>query len=143
VYQQIGPFLNDFFIDYVDDEYCLRLNASGYKVIRCNDALLEHGPGKLTAHPYRGRTVYVANQNSLRRYYMTRNRFRVIELYRARFPEYCKCQMVNLRGEIKGILLFEDDKFRKLLNTAYGYLDYLRGRMGKFGATKKRMAREQ
>jgi rhamnosyltransferase len=143
VFRKVGPFLNGYFIDYVDDEYCLRLNAAGYKVIRCNDAVLEHNLGKITAHHYRGRTVCVANQNPLRRYYMTRNRFFVIEKYRNRFPEYCRSQLVNLRGEIKGIILFEDEKFRKLLNTAFGYLDYLRGRMGKFGATQKRAASER
>ena len=111
VYRQTGPFLNDFFIDYVDDEYCLRLNASGYKVIRCNDAVLEHSPGNITAHHYRGRTVYVANQNPLRRYYMTRNRFCVIEKYRSHFPEYCKCQLVNLRGESRELFCLKTKRF--------------------------------
>jgi len=142
VFRKAGPFLEDYFIDYVDDEYCLRLNAAGYRVVRCNDAVLEHNLGKITAHTYRGRTVYISNQNPLRRYYMTRNRFFVIEKYRENFPEYRKRQLVNLRGEIKGIILFEDDKVRKLLNTAFGYLDYLRGRKGKFGATQKRVKSE-
>jgi rhamnosyltransferase len=142
VFRKAGPFLEDYFIDYVDDEYCLRLNAAGYRVVRCNDAVLDHNLGKITAHTYRGRTVYISNQNPLRRYYMTRNRFFVIEKYREHFPEYCKSQLVNLRGEIKGIILFEDEKLRKLLNTALGYLDYLRGRRGRFGATQKRVKSE-
>jgi rhamnosyltransferase len=131
VYRDVGPFLDNLFIDYVDDEYCLRLNAAGYKVVRCNDTELDHNLGNITAHRHRGRNVYIANQNYVRRYYMTRNRFFVIEKYRTRFPDYCVQQLENLRGEIKGIILFEDDKLRKLWMAAKGYLDFRRGRMGR------------
>jgi rhamnosyltransferase len=130
-YRQVGPFLDELFIDYVDDEYCLRLNAAGYKIIRCNDAVMEHGLGNITEHEYRGRAVHVANQNSLRRYYMVRNRFHVIYRYRSLFPEYCARQLAILRGEIKGIILFEEHKFSKLWMAAKGYLDFRRGRMGR------------
>jgi rhamnosyltransferase len=138
VYSKVGSFLEEYFIDCVDDEYCLRLNAAGYRVIRCNDAILEHNLGTITAHRYRGRKILVANQNPLRRYYMTRNRFYVIKKYKECFPDYCRDQLANLRGEIKGIILFEDRKFLKLLNSALGYMDYLRGRTGKFRASWKR-----
>jgi rhamnosyltransferase len=137
VYRRVGPFLDGLFIDYVDDEYCLRLNAAGFKVIRCNDVVLEHQLGNISGHNYRGRTVYVSNQNSMRRYYMVRNRFHVIERYRSLYPEYCARQLANLRGEIKGIILFEEHKFSKLWMAAKGYLDYRRGRMGRVRSEKR------
>ncbi len=137
VYRRVGPFLEGLFIDYVDDEYCLRLNAAGFKVIRCNDVVLEHQLGNISGHNYRGRTVHVSNQNSMRRYYMVRNRFHVIERYRSLYPEYCARQLANLRGEIKGIILFEEHKFSKLWMAAKGYLDYRLGRMGRVRSEKR------
>lgn len=132
VYAKIGGYSDEFFIDHVDDEYCLRLHAAGYKVVRCNNAVLEHSLGAITSHARRGGTVHISNQSALRRYYITRNRFYLIRKYHGRFPAYCRELLVTLRGEMKGILLFEDDKLRKLWMAWKGYIDYRRGRMGKF-----------
>ena len=44
IFDDIGFFKEDFFIDVVDYEYCLRAKQKGYHIIRCNKALLEHEP---------------------------------------------------------------------------------------------------
>lgn len=133
-YEIAGPFVDELFIDMVDIEYCLRLRSAGYRIIRCYDALLEHNLGDITVHRYRGRTVSVSNHPPLRRYYMCRNRFYVIDRYRSRYPEFCRQQIRQLVGEIKGIILFEHEKLAKLWMTLKGYLDCRRGKMGRFRA---------
>lgn len=44
IFDDIGFFKEDFFIDVVDYEYCLRAKKRGYKIIRCNKAVLKHEP---------------------------------------------------------------------------------------------------
>ena len=131
-YEKVGPFIDDFFIDMVDIEYCLRLRFNGYIILRCYDALLKHNLGNISKHCYRGRTVCVSNHPPLRRYYMARNRFYLNDHYRLYYPEFCSQQFRQLLGEIKGIILFEENKIDKLRMTLKGYLDYRRGRMGRF-----------
>ena len=41
-YIKLGPFRDDYFIDYVDYEYCLRAEKQGYIFMRCNSAALIH-----------------------------------------------------------------------------------------------------
>ncbi len=133
-YEIVGPFVDELFIDMVDIEYCLRLRSAGYRIIRCHDALLEHNLGDITAHRYLGRMVSVSNHPPLRRYYMSRNRFYVIARYRSQYPEFCRRQIRQIVGEIKGIILFEHEKPAKLWMTLKGYLDYHRRKMGRFHA---------
>ena len=133
-YENVGPFVDELFIDMVDIEYCLRLRNAGYRIIRCYDALLEHNLGDITMHRYLGRTICVSNHPPSRRYYMTRNRFYVINRYRSLSPEFCRRQIRQILGEIKGIVLFESEKLAKLWMTIKGYRDYHRGNMGRFRA---------
>ncbi|WP_461489920.1 glycosyltransferase family 2 protein, partial [Pontibacter sp. HJ8] len=69
-----GPFREDFFIDYVDHEYCLRLRLAGYKIIVNNSVLLYHELGNSQSHHLFGKSVIASHHNPLRRYYITRNR---------------------------------------------------------------------
>lgn len=68
IYQAIGPFLEDLFIDCVDDEYGLRARSANYRALQCHDVGMEHTLGDMKGHSCRGRTVYVSNHNWLRRY---------------------------------------------------------------------------
>lgn len=40
IFDEVGYFLNEYFIDYVDNEFCLRLLISGYRVCVCIRKLL-------------------------------------------------------------------------------------------------------
>ena len=40
-FQKIGGYREDFFIDYVDHDFCLRLNKMGFKVYVCNKTFLK------------------------------------------------------------------------------------------------------
>ena len=42
IYQKIGPFREDFFIDHIDHEYCLRLNTKGFKVAQVGGIRIDH-----------------------------------------------------------------------------------------------------
>lgn len=127
-YQSVGPFRDDFFIDFVDNEYCLRLRKAGFEVVRANRALLQHQVGELRRYgPF-----VATNHGPLRRYYKTRNRLYVFVEYLASFPGHCLFDLVRLAKEISSILLFEQQKGAKCRMMLRGALHFLQGRSGSF-----------
>ncbi|WP_299701031.1 glycosyltransferase family 2 protein [uncultured Pontibacter sp.] len=131
-YAEVGPFREDFFIDYVDHEYCLRLKLAGYKIIVNNKVLLSHKLGNSQNHRLIGRPVVSSHHNSLRRYYITRNRLAVLKEFGPHFPDYYKEQhWLNVKELIK-VLLYEDDKLSKIKSVFRGYWDFKKGNFGKY-----------
>ncbi len=127
-YREVGPFRDDLFIDFVDNEYCLRLRNRGFRVIQANNALLQHRVGDTRIYgPF-----VATNHSPLRRYYKTRNRFLVNQLYRRDFPGHCLFDRVRLVKEIASIVLFEREKLEKLGMMWRGWNDFRRGMFGKY-----------
>lgn len=132
-FRKAGPFREDYFIDYVDHEYCLRLRQHGYRVIRANRAVLSHRLGAMTWHRLLWRPVKVGNHPPLRRYYAFRNRFHLHRAYRQAFPVYFSNFYRDVFNDIAGVILFEECKAAKLAMMWRGFLDYRRGISGPFG----------
>lgn len=131
-YQHTGPFREDFFIDYVDHEYCLRLKRKGYKILLHHGVLLRHELGDSQNHTLGLRPVVSSHHNYLRRYYITRNRLAVLAMYKHDFPAYYQFQQpLNWKETLK-LLFLEQDKLRKLRSVLRGYLDFKRNRFGKY-----------
>lgn len=127
-YQDVGAFREDFFIDFVDNEYCLRLRHHGWQVLRANRALLRHNVGDIKKFgPF-----IATNHSPLRRYYKTRNRLWVFREYVGKFPGHCLFDLVRLAKEIASIVLFEDHKMAKLAMMLRGVFDFFRGRFGRY-----------
>lgn len=127
-YRAAGPFRDDFFIDFVDNEYCLRLRREGFRVIRANRALLKHQVGELRTYgPF-----VATNHGPLRRYYKTRNRLYVFREYLTVFPGHCLFDLVRIAKEIGSILLFEEQKCAKLQMMLIGAQHFFQGRLGSF-----------
>jgi len=127
-YREVGPFLEKLFIDFVDNEYCLRLRQHGFGVVRANLARLEHSVGDTRKFgPF-----IATNHSPLRRYYKTRNRFLVFVRYVRFFPGHCLFDLVRLAKEIASIVLFEGEKLAKLRMMVRGAYDFLRGRYGRY-----------
>lgn len=128
-YEDVGPFLEELFIDQVDKEFCLRLQAAGYSVIEAGAAELSHRVGEVRFHRFPVR-MYTSNHTAARRYYMTRNRFHVGEMYRDRFPAFRRAEMREVAKDAIKIVLHERQKGLKLRMMLRGYRDYLRGHLG-------------
>jgi len=128
VFRKAGPFREELFIDFIDNEYCLRLRKACFKVLRANRAILKHNVGNIRKYgPF-----IATNHPPLRRYYKTRNRFLVNRLYRRDFPCHCLFDRVRLLKEIVSIILFEREKAAKLSMMWRGYLDYRHDCFGKY-----------
>lgn len=131
-YRTAGDFRDDFFIDHVDHEYCLRLREKGYKILRTNRVLMDHSLGNISHHTLFGRPQTTTNHSPLRRYYMTRNGYYVADRYKTSFPEYRKELNNSFFYEFIKIILFEKNKLKKIKAIIFGYTDYRRGLLGKF-----------
>lgn len=134
VYSAVGPFMEELFIDQVDNEFCLRLHAAGFKVLEAGEATLITRVGEVRRHRF-PLPMYTTGHPPVRRYYMTRNPLYVSGLYRDRFPEFRRSCLRQVGKDVVKILLYEDQKRAKLRMMARGYKDYLRGRLGPYVAS--------
>jgi rhamnosyltransferase len=134
-YPAIGPFRDDFFIDYVDTEYCFRARAAGYRVIETVHPLMSHTIGAPTAHRSFGRTKWTTNHSAERRYYIARNNTVLLREYGTskskawRYRSFIRCLRL-----CKRIAFFETDKAQKIRAVIQGWWDGVRGRMGPRGS---------
>jgi rhamnosyltransferase len=128
---QLGAFRDDFFIDHVDEEYCLRARARGYKVLIVNEPLAVHALGAPKYQRFLWRTIGTTNHSASRRYYMMRNYIMTARMYGLREPAWViRTLHVRLKSFLL-LLLLDDDRISKLHHIASGLRDGLAGRTGK------------
>lgn len=132
VVKAIGGFNEELFIDYVDHEFCLRINKMGFKIYKCNKTHLKHSLGRIEEINLIFRKVYPTNHSAIRLYYRTRNRFYVKKIYKNVLPEFFKEDDIQFwKGFLKAIL-FEENKIKKIKFCLMGYNDYKKNKLGKF-----------
>ncbi|MBC8484779.1 MAG: glycosyltransferase family 2 protein, partial [Bacteroidetes bacterium] len=73
VFYKIGPYKDEYFIDCVDQEYCLRLRANNYRVIVACHAELIHSIGHQEKAYIFKKEFIPTHHNHLRYYYRARN----------------------------------------------------------------------
>lgn len=132
VFKVAGYFEEDYFIDYIDNEYCLRLIKFGYRV--CVD------PKIIINHALGNRTVNKAilkfsptNYPFYRKYYMTRNRLIVYKKYFFGFFSFVVYDFAAFLLDIFRVFLIENDKKRKFSAYWLGFKDFINGRRGAMG----------
>lgn len=131
IYKEIGGYYEDYFIDGIDIEYCLRLKKYGYRIVRFNDVEIDHDLGNIEYHNFLGKRYLCTNHNYLRNYYIARNYRDIRKKYYDIAPEYCEI-LTHLKLRIFRIVMFEKDKFRKVRNLFRGIRDYKKGIVGKY-----------
>jgi rhamnosyltransferase len=131
-HQNVGPFLEPLFIDYVDFEYCLRLQAHGYRIIRLGSCVLYHALGSMISHKIFFRKVGVTRHSPLRIYYRTRNRLFVAKKFILKFPGFVLKDCVVFMNEMVKILLFEKERMEKFKMVLKGIYDFMSNRLGEY-----------
>jgi len=126
---EVGPFDESLFMDYVDIEFCLRARRKGMLIIQ-SPAVLFHSLGRTTYHRRFGLAFGATNHSTARRYYITRNRLRLLMRYAADWPWTWRECRAMLFETIK-IMLAEDNKWGKFYAMAAGTADALAGKVGK------------
>ena len=82
-WKKVGGFREDFFIDFVDNEFCMKLGLHNYKIIRVRKCIMHHQLGEIREKRFFGLfRKKAATHSPLRYYYMTRNNLVFIWEYR-------------------------------------------------------------
>lgn len=130
-YQQIGAFQDNFFIDYVDEEYGLRANQQGYKIVVACDAKINHRLGEREKRNLLGRAHYPTFHSPLRWYYISRNRIPMLKKYAVRFPHWFFYEVIASTYTFLRMIIFEGQRLKKLHAIFMGTRDGIFHRMGK------------
>jgi rhamnosyltransferase len=124
-YSALGPFREEFFMDCVDLEYCLRARSHGFRIIVTRKPLMDHALGATTMHRLPWKRTGTSNHLPVRRYYMTRNLIVLVREYLRKEPVWAMSTLYSRLKSTILICLFEKNKFRKLGFTAIGIIDGL------------------
>jgi rhamnosyltransferase len=121
-WREIGGFREDYFIDYVDNEFCKKLLLNHYRILRVNNCVMHHQLGNAKKKRVLGLfKKKVCIHSPLRYYYMTRNNLFFIWEYKETlnvFKEYLK-----LCSIIWGGLLWADNRTSTLIFIVRGIKD--------------------
>jgi rhamnosyltransferase len=131
VFDKLGWFASEFFIDEVDSEYCYRIRAAGYIIADSKEAVLHHTVGSPEPFKLLGFSCRPTQHSATRRYYMSRNRIVLFRKYFPIFPRYVLHSMHMAFIETVKCFIADRDRVRKFRNFMLGTWDGLRGRMGK------------
>ena len=130
-YRQVGPFREDLFIDGVDLEYCLRARRQGLRILQGSESLIKHKLGCPSYFHVLGVRVGTTNHAPIRRYFMLRNEVTICREYWRSEPLWVLQQLLLRFKSMLLMLLFENDRRRKLKCALVGLWDGLRGRFGR------------
>ena len=127
---RLGSLRADLFIDHVDSEYCLRAAKQSLQIaINCQQTL-RHAIGQRTVHRCLGVVIKPNHHPSTRRYYIARNGIHLMRWYGATFPAFIALSLARFAHELLSIVLYEQQRGRKLRYFCYGIWHGLVGRTG-------------
>lgn len=89
VFETVGDMADDFFIDYVDTEWCLRAASFGYRTRICKEAIMQHSIGDKVINLGHFKAPV---HSPYRRYYRIRNAF--LLLRKKHIPKRMACREV-------------------------------------------------
>lgn len=124
IYISLPGFDEDFFIDKVDDDYCLMAKSYGYKIKEIRSCLLFHRIGESKKILWKT----VEQHSPLRMYYIARNTMYLYEKYGKGKWNGWKW----LIDRIRHVLLYDDEKTEKIKMMIMGARDCQIRRFGKW-----------
>jgi GT2 family glycosyltransferase len=127
--ETIGLPRSDFFMDFVDYEYCLRARSRGYKIAVITRAKLRHEIGRARTMRFLGRRWFWSGHRPFREYYMSRNlAYSVWWLYPSLAAKVSVLR--HLMRHAIGVLLFGSEKLDCLKKMAQGFWDGRKASLG-------------
>ncbi len=134
----VGPFAEEFFIDYVDTDYCLRCRRTGRLIAVSFAARLLHAFGARDRRRRWGHEFAPTNHAPLRHYYLARNRVPMIRRHALREVHWFVYDLAVAALLLGRVLAVEDRKGPKLRAMLLGTWDGLRGRLGPCPGNRRR-----
>lgn len=129
VLDAVGPFREDFFVDGIDQDFCLRVRRAGWRVVQDRSVLLPHHLGD-TRWRGRGALRLRSTQHPTWRLYWTARNTMVLarENWR-REPRWVLTALALLGYVAVTVALFEPPRLVRLRRLTHGARDGCRGRV--------------
>lgn len=136
LYKNIGDFREDYFIDSIDHEYCLRIRSLGLPIVMGCNIVMQHSIGYENS---KNKPLIAFQHAAFRKYYMTRNTLVTMKQYWFHEPAWCFLQFARLCTELISIVFLESDKKNKLRAFFWGISDATRNKMGPIDESTNRI----
>lgn len=130
VARQIGGFREDYFIDQVDHEFCLRVRSHGGRVVISTTPAMDHSVGRAGGArlPWLG---VLPNHPPVRKYYIARNTIVTVASYWRTEPDWCFRRLVRLCLGLIEMAVLEEQRGRKVYAFFWGINDGAHKQMGR------------
>lgn len=129
-WKKVKGFREEYFIDFVDNEFCMKLLLAHYKIIRVNTCAINHQLGESGTFNLLGiKKVKYTRHTPWRFYYMIRNNRVFIEEYKNQlsvFKEYLKLWYIIIKG-----IAFAKDRKSTIRSIYLGYKHAKQKKLGK------------
>ena len=120
----LGGHDEQFFVDHVDHEYCLRLRRHGYRVLATRAPLFRHEVGHVVCARRFGRVWQSSGHPAWRRREWARNLVRLSKRYWRSDPVWCSRQLFGeLPRSLIAMLILERGRGAKLAELMSGLMD--------------------
>jgi len=126
----IDGFREDYFIDQLDHEFCLRARAKGGRVVVSRKPVMEHSVGGPTGPRVPLLGTMLPDHPPLRKYYITRNTVVTVAKYWKQEPEWCLRRSIRLLIGLFSMATIEGDRSSKVLAFFLGAKDGIQQKMG-------------
>lgn len=123
MWQRIGGYKEDYFIDCVDFEYSLRASLFGFNTFTIENKIMTHSLGNPKTVTLLGTKIITMNHSSFRQYYIVRNHFWLAKEYFRKYPLYIVAKFYHLLIRLLKTVLFDDDRKEKICQICRGIQD--------------------
>jgi rhamnosyltransferase len=125
VLAEVGEFREDFFVDYVDLDFCLRVGATGARLVEDKRLKMPHSIGERREHRFLGATVLVVHHPAWRHYWMGRNGTILMREHLRRNPKWAVTNALFLTRWFVVTALFAEQRGAKTAALLRGFRDGL------------------
>jgi rhamnosyltransferase len=127
--EQLGGFREEFFLDCVDQDFCLRLRRSGKRIVQDKRVAMPHSLGAMREHRLLIGRVRVTHHPAWRLYWVLRNSTVLMREHFRHAPRWCLAWMLIMLRWVLLTAIYERPRRARLLAIWRGLLDGARGRM--------------
>ena len=123
VFNDFIKYEEKLFIDSVDFDFCLKLRMNDFKIIRCNNASLNHALGETRFIKIFDIKIPYHVHSPTRKYYMMRNNIYILKKYFSKNTWFCLKKQLFIFIFCVQSLTLEDNRLINLKYLLKGFLD--------------------
>lgn len=132
IWNKLGGFRVDLFIDEVDTEFCFKARKNGFRIVFFEHIYMVHqlGVSYKVNSIFTGKEFLRYEHPPQRYYYMTRNRLIIIREYIFIYPSKCLVKLLHFPRMIYGIIAYETQRKQKIFYILKGVFHFFIGKKG-------------